>query len=342
MPSKEIYNYCLKQGYRVDKNVYTKYDSLETSEDLSQLFEVLSRHNDSSGNHAVMTANTVVANPDFEAIRACQFEQYHYELFTQSLERREGATFAIWQEGVKEKVFRPQFHAREHINIKRWMDDLSVHQEDVHFAFDLDMAGLFSKKSIMPKNKYVVALSYDMVDDWENKADILLDGLNIFEHLFGFQSSSFIPPNYVWDRRYESHLHEAGVRYIQGTSFQLEPMVNKRKRKLFHYTGQRNKNKQIYLVRNCRFEPSFASSKTNVIEDCMKMIDNAFRWKKPAIICSHRLNFIGSIHPYNRSENVKLLNKLLGWIKKKWPEVEFLSSDQLGNIVNSTSQSTRY
>jgi hypothetical protein len=47
------------------------------------------------------------------------------------------------------------------------------------------------------------------------------------------------------------------------------------------------------------------------VGECLKDIQNAFFWKKPAIITSHRLNFIGFIHPENRERNLKQFRELL-------------------------------
>ena len=43
---------------------------------------------------------------------------------------------------------------------------------------------------------------------------------------------------------------------------------------------------------------------------------------------------MGYLNPKNRSENLMKLKSLLTKIKKYWPEVEFLSSNQLGNLMN--------
>ena len=66
MASKEAYNILLNSGYPVDQSTYNKNDALESNEDLEMLFEVLSSVKDKNGNSAIITANTIVANPDFE------------------------------------------------------------------------------------------------------------------------------------------------------------------------------------------------------------------------------------------------------------------------------------
>jgi hypothetical protein len=70
----------------------------------------------------------------------------------------------------------------------------------------------------------------------------------------------------------------------------------------------------------------------------MKEIKIAFRWGKPAVINSHRVNYIGSIFEENRENGLRLLSNLIAAILKEWPESEFMSSDQLGDFMKSSMQ----
>jgi len=63
-------------------------------------------------------------------------------------------------------------------------------------------------------------------------------------------------------------------------------------------------------------------------------IENAFKWKKPAVISSHRLNYIGGLNEKNRVSGLKDLNRLLSEIQKRWPDVEFMTSSQLGDLIS--------
>ena len=80
------------------------------------------------------------------------------------------------------------------------------------------------------------------------------------------------------------------------------------------------------------FEPSEFGCK-DWVNCCLKEIELAFRWFHPAIISSHRVNFIGSLNPQNRDRGLLLLSQLLNAIVKKWPDVEFMSSDELGRTI---------
>lgn len=71
----------------LDKDPYSLYDTLANEDDLNALYEVLCSVKDKNGRNAVITADTHVANPDFEKIKASGYTQYHFEPFTETLKR---------------------------------------------------------------------------------------------------------------------------------------------------------------------------------------------------------------------------------------------------------------
>ena len=98
-------------------------------------------------------------------------------------------------------------------------------------------------------------------------------------------------------------------------------------------TGQRENCGFSYYIRNCAFEPT--SENYLGIEYTLRQIAAAFRCGKPAIISTHRVNFIGSIDPINREMGLRELHSLLKAIVKKWPGCEFMSSgDALEHMRN--------
>ncbi|NEW85324.1 MAG: hypothetical protein GZ094_23580 [Mariniphaga sp.] len=339
MPSKEVYNSLVKAGINIKDDPYNKYDSLASEEDLAFLFEVLSSFKDKNGNSPVITANCVVANPDFEKIKASGYGEYHYELVTDTLKRYpcHADSFNLWKEGNSNKIFHPQFHGREHVHVERWLTMLQKNNKSIKIAFDLGLFGLVSPHESEIENNCMVALDYETIQQKDLQAQSIIDGLNIFEQLFSYRSKSFIAPSYTWHSDLNQTLKQAGIDYLQGISYQDEPNTdNNINRRIFHYTGQKNKYGQSYLVRNCHFEPS-QSQNSNNVDDCLHRMSIAFRWHKPAIISSHRLNFIGFIDPKNRDRNLPLLAELLKEILKRWPDVEFMSSDQLGELMENKS-----
>lgn len=333
MPSQEVYSNFISRGFDISGSDYNRLDTIESSEDLIQLFDVLNSHKDIYGNNAVITANCVVGNPDFEKIRESGFNEYYYESVLETLKKQPGRenVETLWKEGLTSGIFHPQFHGREHVNVIRWMEALRKKTSEIMFTFENETT--FSGNG---DYNFMEVLDYNSPEDLKVMKQSLKEGLDIFEQIFGYRSKSFIPPCYTWDSNIEHTLAENGVKYIQGLSVQSVPTgsFGNYKRK-YHYLGQRNKFGQYYLVRNAFFEPSL-SGRTDVVGECLRRINIAFKWNKPAIISSHRINFIGSLVETNRIRNLKLLDVLLSKIIKQWPNVEFMSSDKLGELIESS------
>jgi len=336
MPSRIIYNKMLNHGYKLDNNQYQKYDSLASSDDLSALFDILITFSDYNGNHPVFTANTITSNPDFSRIRKSGFKEYYSELFISTLEKYYGdnSTFFLWQQGINSKIFSPQFHGREHFNVSRWMKSLQSGHMDTIRAFDNNIVDLGTSDIILDNNSYMDALRYRNDEEFDFVIKSLKEGLDQFESLFGYRSKSFVAPRYTWTPEIEKPLNESGIIFIKSRPYQSVPVsydLNIYKNKIL-YTGKRNKYGQIYMVRNAYFEPSSYQS-FDWIGKTLKSITTAFSHKKPAIICTHRVNYIGSIFEKNRKTNLIKLKELLRAILKKYPDVEFLTSDDLGAIM---------
>jgi hypothetical protein len=111
----------------------------------------------------------------------------------------------------------------------------------------------------------------------------------------------------------------------------LEPFGDNVYKKRYHYLGKRIQGNQIFITRNCSFEPSYSG--VDWIGSCLKEIEFAFSIKKPAIISTHRVNYIGVHDEKNRNNSLKELDSLLSSIIKKWPDAEFLSTPELGDLI---------
>jgi len=336
MSSKKSFDYYLSKGLEVDKCPYNSNDALESNEDLEKLYETLRTVKDKNGNPAIITANNIVANPDFEKIKADNFQNYHYEPFTETLKKypKHDRVISLYEEGIKARLIKPQSHSREHVNVGLWMQALQENDEYAHMAFEQGMFSVhYSQK---PKIKDEFMDAYGSNTEVEKQKQILSEGFELFEKLWGFKSKSFIAPSYTWNPALEETMNKNGVKYIQGIMIQKvhSEYYGIPIQKKYHYQAQKNRYGQRYLVRNCFFEPTLFPSFDSV-NDCLNRIEIAFNRNKPAIIGSHRLNYIGFINPDNRDTNLKQLKELLTKIKNTWPDVEFMSTDELGDTIES-------
>lgn len=333
MPSKTIRDSLIEQGIDVSKSYFAMNDCLAGEDDLNALFEVLCSVKDKNGRHAILTADSVVANPDFEAIKRCNFERYVYEPFTKTLEKYGAShrnSFLLWQQGMKEGIFCPQFHGREHLNVLRWMNDLRDNDKYAHMMFEQGHWALSPLNIPEMKHSYLDGFSGVTQHNLGFYKDCIKEGLELFESLFGYKSESFIAQCYKWSDTIEKILSENNVRYIQGLFLRRDAENNKRKIQIL---GQENGYKQRYLLRNVSFEPSVFKY-SDIVGDCLLRIKVAFTLGKPVTINTHRVNFIGSINERNRTENLRLFKDLLNRIVLQYPDVEFMSSNELGRLMS--------
>ena len=335
MPSKITYLKLLQLGIRADNCPFLKYDSLASEDDLNALIETLKLFKDYRNKYPVFTLNTIVANPDFRKIQQSHFRKYSFELFTKTLENypKHSKSFHLWQQGINENVLYPQLHGREHLQINRWLKMLQSKSRESIIAFEHELFGISTTITKELRESYMAAFDADSVAEIKLQKHILKDAKLIFDEIFNYSSSSFIAPNYIWDKNIEHHLSTLGIKFIQGLSKQQLPQFTQKKRTTIrHYLGEKNNHGQFHLVRNCFFEPTVHPTK-DVVSNCLKQIQTAFLWRKPAIICSHRLNYIGFIDEGNRVSSLTKLKELLSKILKHWPDAIFLNSEELGMLI---------
>jgi len=336
MPSHTAYEQLQSQGVeltRGDGRRYNLYENLATSNDLSALFELLTNFKDIYNNTAVFTAVSVVANPDFKKIKSNGFQEYFFEPFTDTLKRTPGCehSFDLWKEGIQKCLFVPQFHGREHLNVAVWMRALQQSDPHTLAAFEQGCWG-FSNQHRLGIN-YQAAFDLEYMADLEGQKEVIRSGLQLFEQLLGYKASFFVPPNGPFNNELEGVAAKEGIQFMSAAKIQHESLGDGKTRKVFHWLGQQNKFGQQYITRNCFFEPSQPGK--DWIDCCLKDIEIAFCWHKPAVISSHRVNYIGSLDQGNRDRGLVNLKQLLQTIQKKWPDVEFITSDQLGKIMVS-------
>lgn len=316
---------------------YDRYDTLANNEDLESLIDTLSSVKDADGHPAKFTMNCVIANPDFAKIRQTGFREYHYELFTETLKRypHHDRSFSLWLEGLKEGVFKPQFHGREHLNAQMWLHLLQKNCLPVRDCFEKGVFSVQVDETVDARRHSLAAYNISKESEYEFVEKSIVEGLDIFEKLFGYRSESMIAPNYTWDRQIEETAFSCGVKYLQGSRNQRHSyyVMQNEGRTEVRYTGQRNPIGQIYMVRNCSFEPS-ENPKKNA-DFCLAQIQQIFNQGHVAIISSHRQNYIGDLYPQNRTENLRQLKDLLTTLVKQYPDVVFLSSDELGHMLDN-------
>ncbi len=334
MPSKEVREKLRgKEVIASNTGHFNHYDTLESNDDLTALFEVLSEFRDVNGQNPVFTGLNVVANPDFEKIKADDFREYHYESFTETLKRysNHDRVTDLWRAGAEKRLFEPQFHGREHLNVTNWLKALRNGAPKTQIGFDHGFWGFNPKPFGESPVQYQAAFDINEPDEIEYLKSVIQEGTRLFASIMGYQPAFFVPTNGSFNLALLETLKAKGIEYVLLDKFQKEPLGHGQYRTHFRYLGKQNNYGQTYLSRNASFEP--ASGGKDWVSECLHSINRAFRWRKPATISTHRVNYIGHLDPQNRDHGLNQLRELLTQILKKWPDAEFMTSVELGNLI---------
>lgn len=325
---------------RVQEDKFVQLDNIANETDLSEFFETLQSVKDAEGNPACVTANICTANPDFDKIKASGFEEFYYKPFTSALREYSQKTdiFGLWKKGMHQKIFVPQLHGREHLHALAWLAELRVGNKDLLKAFDLQAWGIPYHAILRQKRSNLQAALdvYHMQGEEAYHRKWIIDSAQIFKDHFGCDATSFIAPAYTWHSNAHKHLNQINIKSLQGIKLQYEPNSHQKKtiyNKRPHHIGEVDKNSGlVHLPRNAFFEPASAPQK-DWVRITLDGIKDAFHKNQPAIIGSHRINYIGSLNEKNRTHNLAMLKTILQKTIQQYPEVEFVSSKQLADII---------
>lgn len=328
MASRQAYESLLAETGK-EGCFFDKYDAIESGKDLEMLFEVLSSVKDQNGKSVVMSPISVVANPNFEEVEKNGFSQYVYETVLDTYQRfpQTPNSYDVAKEGIRSGVWFPQFHGREHINAQRWLKTLQINDELSKKAFHHHSL----HSGCMPSNiNFFNAFDYDSPDLKQQLEDVVKDGLSLFQKVWGYRAMAFCAPCGVISRETVDVAAKNGIKLSAGQFF--SPDSRGSYSKIDKKWGDKGVEGMRFYRRNCKFEPA-RDHNIDWVDRCLSEINIAFRWGKPANIDSHRVNFIGSIYEENRDFTLKELRRLLNEIVHRWPEVEFINSEQLYNIM---------
>ena len=325
----------------IGMKIYSRFDALdtlETTDDLSALFEVLSSVKDKKGNSVVFTPFALPCNIDFERMAAEGYEKYHYETLPKTYEKLEqlqpkaySGTWKLWQEGISKGLMKPQFHGREHLNLTLFNEKLKAKDTELLMALKNRSYTSISDDTY-PTISSTAAFDFWLFKENENFIPIIKDGLKKFEEVFGYSSDYFTPPVFNIHHSLFKTLKENGIQYIDLGLMRKEHQGLNQYKTEFNYTGKTTREGLKTIVRNVVFEPTEERG-IDWVAFAIKQIETAFRWNRPAIISSHRVNFCGHIEESNREKGLIALKKLVQEIVIKWPDVEFMAANELGDLL---------
>jgi hypothetical protein len=334
MSSKQAYDQLIAKGIPVNKNFFTKYDQLESADDMTALLETLSRIRDNHGRNAVLTTLNITANPDFDAMRDNGFTSYCYEPFTETQRKygRGDTVIKLWQEGIQANLIHPEFHGREHLHVNRWLKGMRSGLEHTTFAEQWNVTGIPPEIAGEQRGDYQAAFDIDSVDDLPYMHTVFREGVALFTKMFGYAPGYFVPANGLLNRNLYQTISNEGVRWLYAARNEMEPMGDGVYKKHYRYLGMHTENGLTFINRNATFEPA-SPGQSDWIKKCMQDVAAAFMMKKPAIISTHRVNYIGGLDEANRKNGLQQLHDLLHHMIARWPDLEFMTTIELGRCM---------
>ena len=332
MPTADIHKKLTKRGFDFN-NRYDRYDTLADDKDLGELFSVLHSVSDKNGNPAVITPFVNVSNPDFGKIKEGRFQEFFFVPFTQTLKDygRSTETLTLWIQGMKQGVFSPEFHGNTHISVPFWIDELRKGNGKLLEAFEHGLTSIQLNNIKESYNGFRTELYFENPIQVTFIENALNYGLKQFRVIFGAPPRVYAPTNGIYHPVFEKVLRGNGIRYVYVSWLTKIPNGRGGLKSKFFQIGSKDETGMTYYTRNCLFEPSH--ERYQGVDKTLKQVSIAFKWGKPAIISTHRVNFIGAISKSNRENGLRELKKLLAAVKKQWPHIEFMSSADMLNIL---------
>ncbi len=263
------------------------------AERLRALYELLARHRDNSGRPVVLTADMVLAVPDLRASDSNDYTRRYLDQGWPMLHQ-------TFRDGMRAGVLVPQLHGLEHCHGEAVMRAACA---DTALRERMRQPGWSDWESLpSPLQGHYVNGGHLPTQPLPSDAqrELVQIALTAFQRLFGMPSLSTVAPCYLWNDSTEAVWQAAGIRYIQTAGYRCtgrgldgrylqDPAILR--------AGQRNPFDQIYLVRNCMYEPADGRE----ADACIRQLRQALRECAPVVISTHRYNYTRDATLFQRS-----------------------------------------
>ena len=301
-----------------------RLDGLESPAELDRLFSVLASHKGADGLPPVFTAFTLMANPDFRAIRESGFTEYR------DIAPGEGfpdgwngdGVAEKWREGMERGLWEPEYHGLLHHNGEHtWMALLRAPGRDGDLARALFDLNIYAQRRHLPEYEgLTVREQWRMIDT----------GFTRFERLFGRMpaasatSCAYPETELLWAVRGARTVCLKNCRVNSGEVV-VYPTKPWNMQDVYARMGDGcDKLDVAFLTRNVFWESD------NTLEEVQRTIEKVWTvHREPAVISTHRSNYC-NFELGCAEERLERLDRLLAWLAGKG--AYFLTSAELGDL----------
>lgn len=285
--------------------------TLETAADLDSMAALLARHRSRDGRPAVFQPNMILkaAPPAADSPYA-----------------RPGLPEAEAR-AVAAGVWHPEIHGADHLDPARRRAALQDPTPDLARAAARGVL-------VFPESHKAYELRPGRpLDDVRRSWDPLPDR---FRQRFGQPAASVIAPDYVWDGRHEDLFRDLGLRIVQAKDHQRRPGLGGPRslhylRKTWLRLWDRWRVRDlVYLDRNAFLETAQDPDPDAVVARCLEQVRRAWRRGEPAIVETHRVNFV-QVDPAAAAAGRRHLDRLLAGLDAAGPV--YLSDAELAGLM---------
>jgi hypothetical protein len=319
------------------------YYGHETPADLLRLADVLAAHPDASHHPAVLSANMVCMEPDFEAIGRAGFQRYS----ARDAYAGRPEMLAAWDRLRQRGVISQEFHGRDHFNAAMWLDELRAGQADFVEAFRTGKV-LFKSPSwerLVAEKPCRAMLAREFIDCRRSpsvpipatvQAGRVREGVGAFERLFGFRPRCAVASGaafdagteFAWARADIEYCHAPGYNRVcldAAGDFELQP----------RFYGEHTEAGLNILIGNAEYEPGNEASEVDRAVAAAKatadVIGRALARREPVFMATHAQNYYGDQR--KTSANLAGLDALLATVRRRFPDLLFAATRDLADLI---------
>lgn len=261
--------------------------TLESAEDLAAMQRILEGAA-GDGIAPVLQANTVMASPAYDRLQAPMFEAETLPLadflHAPPRWRRPGLDRAL-RGAIDAGVWWPELHGLHHLPEAAWLHALRRGERDARRAFEqqsmvcgaVEHGGEYGDGEPLDLRRRNLALAVEK-----------------FRALFGRGPGSFCPPDYHWDGALDRDAEALGLVTFQGVA-EVAGARAPRFRRLFHrFRWPHFEGRRFAMPPRIAFEPLSAEglSETLGVERTFRAVQDAWRRGQPAVVSTHRMNYV--------------------------------------------------
>lgn len=320
-----------RAGVAVSDSPWDGY-SLETAEDLEELYSVLGRHRDGAGRPPRLGAGFVLANVDFERTLGDELKR----LCLRPIHRgwpapwRRPGLLAAYREGIERGLLYPTLHGVTHFCLATARSVLENGGRRRETLERLYRHGVSHLDSLTPWLGFEFRRSREPgASAWLPLAEqrrIVERGVELFDALFGRLPLSGCAPGYRANRDTYRAWAALGLGVIQeGPGGARRPY--------------RDAGGLLHLHRTAELEPAVRGAR-DALEQALAQCTAAFEEGAPAVVSIHSINFQSSLRNH-RDPTLELLDRLLSEIEERHPDILYLDDGDLQQILGDDAPGPR-